>query len=256
MGCRRISGWWGPPPEAPKRCRPRCVPAAWRCTSAPWNRRRSRTLPRAPRAAPALAWRGRRRRSSGNTRRADATRSTSCRWPPGAAQLEGRTAIGRADVEWVLDCGRYAARPASGALRAPAVGRVHGLAVYGAQQGAVMDVEAVAVRGQGRVLVTGIVEEEEMGPDGHRPAAQEHGPRLGRKRGDAAAPPGLCAGRTGPSYQFSGRRAGGRPVGRRGDGRGGVFGPDRPGDGRRDRADRRGKRDRRNPRGGRRAGQD
>ena len=86
----------------------------------------------------------------------------------GAAQLEGRTAIGRADVEWVLDCGRYAARPASGALRAPAVGRVHGLAVYGAQQGAVMDVEAVAVRGQGRVLVTGIVEEEEMGPDGHR----------------------------------------------------------------------------------------
>lgn len=68
----------------------------------------------------------------------------------------------------MLDCGRYAARPASGALRAPAVGRVHGLAVYGAQQGAVMDVEAVAVRGQGRVLVTGIVEEEEMGPDGHR----------------------------------------------------------------------------------------
>ena len=129
----------------------------------------------------------------------------------------GRTAIGRADVEWVLDGGRYAARPASGALRAPAVGRVHGLAVYGAQQGAVMDVEAVAVRGQGRVLVTGIVEEEEMGPDGHRLRRKSMAPRLGRKRGDAAAPPGLCAGRTGPSYQFSGRRAGGRPVGRRGD---------------------------------------
>ncbi len=86
----------------------------------------------------------------------------------GVAQLDGRGDITRQDVEWVVDCGHYALKPDQRADTAPAVGRVHGLAVYGSHQGAVMDIEAVATPGAGRVTITGIVEEEEMGPDGHR----------------------------------------------------------------------------------------
>jgi len=86
----------------------------------------------------------------------------------GVAQLESRKQIARGDIEWVVECGHYAARPEQKAIVTPAVGRVHGLAVYGSHQGAVMDIESVARPGKGRVTVTGIVEEEEMGPDGHR----------------------------------------------------------------------------------------
>ncbi len=86
----------------------------------------------------------------------------------GVAQLDGRQEIDRKDLEWVVDCGHYQMKPEQWANTAPAVGRVHGLAVHGSQQGAVMDIEAVATRGTGRVTVTGIVDEEEMGPDGHR----------------------------------------------------------------------------------------
>ncbi len=86
----------------------------------------------------------------------------------GVAQLDSRRKIHRSDIEWVLETGHYAVRPESAAHTAPAVGRAHGLAVYGSHQGAVMDLEAVAAPGQGRVTVTGIVDEEELGPDGHR----------------------------------------------------------------------------------------
>ncbi|MDR3051984.1 MAG: ATP-dependent protease LonB [Oscillospiraceae bacterium] len=86
----------------------------------------------------------------------------------GVAQMDGRSRIDRADVEWVVDTGHYTARPDQLAQSTDTVGRVHGLAIYGAHQGAVMDIEAVATPGTGRVTVTGIVEEEEMGVDGHR----------------------------------------------------------------------------------------
>lgn len=86
----------------------------------------------------------------------------------GAAQLEGRHAIVRGDVEWVIDCGRYAQRPGALADREALIGRVHGLAVSGAQQGAVLDVEAAAAPGEGRCMITGIVEEEELDGGGRR----------------------------------------------------------------------------------------
>lgn len=86
----------------------------------------------------------------------------------GAAQLESRHAIMRGDVEWVIDCGRYAQRPGALADREALVGRVHGLAVSGAQQGAVLDVEAAAAPGEGRCMITGIVEEEELDGGGRR----------------------------------------------------------------------------------------
>ena len=43
---------------------------------------------------------------------------------------------------------------------------MHGLAVYGSHQGAVMEIEAAAEKGGGHVYVTGIVEEEEMNGGG------------------------------------------------------------------------------------------
>ncbi len=86
----------------------------------------------------------------------------------GAAQLEGRRFITHADAEWVIDCGHYPARPEALAEKQPLVGRAHGLAVYGTQQGAVMDIEAAAAAGTGRCQITGIVEEEELDGGGRR----------------------------------------------------------------------------------------
>lgn len=86
----------------------------------------------------------------------------------GLAQMEARDRITAADVNWVVASGHYAARPAQGADTADRVGRVHGLAVQGSHQGTLMDIEAVVTVGTGRVQVTGIVEEEELGHEGHR----------------------------------------------------------------------------------------
>ena len=86
----------------------------------------------------------------------------------GLAQLEERKTITAADVSWVVQSGHYSARPPQQADLTSRVGMIHGLAVFGTHQGAVMDIEAVSTPGRGEVRVTGIVEEEEMGPEGHR----------------------------------------------------------------------------------------
>lgn len=86
----------------------------------------------------------------------------------GLAQMEGRTDITAADVSWVITSGHYAARASQRADTADRVGCIHGLAVLGTQQGALLDIEAVVTQGTGQVHVTGIVEEEELGQEGHR----------------------------------------------------------------------------------------
>ena len=86
----------------------------------------------------------------------------------GLAQLEECKTITAADVSWVVQSGHYSARPPQQADLTSRVGMIHGLAVFGTHQGAVMDIEAVSTPGRGEVRVTGIVEEEEMGPEGHR----------------------------------------------------------------------------------------
>ena len=86
----------------------------------------------------------------------------------GLAQLEGRREITAEDVCWVVQSGHYAVRPAQQADTVSRVGCIHGLAVYGSHQGALLDIEAVVTPGEGRVTVTGIVEEEELGQEGHR----------------------------------------------------------------------------------------
>ncbi len=86
----------------------------------------------------------------------------------GLAQMDSRREITAEDVAWVVQSGHYAARPPVQADCSTRVGTVHGLAVHGLHQGAVMDIEAAVLPGSGDVRVTGIVEEEELGQEGHR----------------------------------------------------------------------------------------
>jgi Lon-like ATP-dependent protease len=81
----------------------------------------------------------------------------------GVARQDGRRIIERRDVEWVAESGHYAPHVEPRTHRDPMPGLVNGLAVHGAHQGAVMEIEAIATPGTGRINVTGIVEEEDIG---------------------------------------------------------------------------------------------
>lgn len=85
----------------------------------------------------------------------------------GLAQMEKRHTITRQDLEWVIQSGHYAPRPEAAAAQENRIGCIHGLAVQGAHQGVVMELEAVTAPGSGRIFVTGIVEEEELATPGH-----------------------------------------------------------------------------------------
>lgn len=87
----------------------------------------------------------------------------------GVAMTEERETVTRGDVEWVVNSGQYNPRPEKKVEDKPHVGMVNGLAVYGPNMGTVLEVEAVAHgvdNGQGRLFVTGVVDEEEMGSHG------------------------------------------------------------------------------------------
>ncbi len=74
------------------------------------------------------------------------------------------------DIEWVVNSGQLSPRPERKPPDEPQVGFVNGLAVYGPNMGTLIEVEATAnpvKPGQGKVTITGIVEEEEMGGMGH-----------------------------------------------------------------------------------------
>ena len=60
------------------------------------------------------------------------------------------------------------ARPEQKADTSNRIGVVHGLAIIGSHQGATMEIEAVAQPGTGRLTITGIVEEEEIGSEGRK----------------------------------------------------------------------------------------
>jgi Lon-like ATP-dependent protease len=94
----------------------------------------------------------------------------------GLVLSEGKDTIRQEDVEWVVSSGHYLPRPLIKVTNDKIIGAVNGLAVYGPHLGSVMDIEARAflvAKGQGKLVVTGIVEEEEIG--------QGYGQRLKRK---------------------------------------------------------------------------
>lgn len=79
---------------------------------------------------------------------------------------ENRNKVTIGDIEWVLNNGQYNPRPERKINDEPQIGYVNGLAVYGPNMGTLMEIEATAVsvpKGTGRLIVTGIVEEEEIG---------------------------------------------------------------------------------------------
>jgi Lon-like ATP-dependent protease len=83
----------------------------------------------------------------------------------GIAINESRNEIKIEDIEWVIENGAYSPRPEKNICDKPQVGYVNGLAVYGANIGTVMEIEASAkktILGKGKLKITGIVEEEEI----------------------------------------------------------------------------------------------
>lgn len=84
----------------------------------------------------------------------------------GIAINENRENITIEDVEWVIENGQYSPRPEKKIEVEPRVGCVNGLAVYGANMGTLMEIEATArqsEKGKGKLRITGIVEMEEIG---------------------------------------------------------------------------------------------
>ncbi|NLM43314.1 MAG: ATP-dependent protease LonB [Clostridiales bacterium] len=79
---------------------------------------------------------------------------------------EGRKKVLVKDVEWVINSGQYNPRPEKKISKEPQVGYVNGLAVYGPNMGTILEIEAsasIAEKGKGRLTITGIVDEEEIG---------------------------------------------------------------------------------------------
>ncbi|MEW6697003.1 MAG: ATP-dependent protease LonB [Bacillota bacterium] len=89
----------------------------------------------------------------------------------GIALTEGRKEILVRDIEWVIHSGQYTPRPERKINPQPQVGVVNGLAVYGPNMGTLSEVEATVIpiaEGTGKITVTGVVEEEEIGGNGKR----------------------------------------------------------------------------------------
>ncbi|MDA8235459.1 MAG: ATP-dependent protease LonB [Clostridia bacterium] len=87
----------------------------------------------------------------------------------GIALTDERKSIRTADVEWVVNSGQYTPRQEKKIPAKPQVGVVNGLAVYGPNMGMLMEleVEVIPVKpGLGKLVVTGVIEEEELGGGG------------------------------------------------------------------------------------------
>jgi Lon-like ATP-dependent protease len=83
----------------------------------------------------------------------------------GIAINDERDEVSIEDIEWVIENGQYSPRIESRIADKPQIGYVNGLAVYGANMGAVMEIEASAKRiklRKGVLKITGIIEEEEI----------------------------------------------------------------------------------------------
>lgn len=85
-----------------------------------------------------------------------------------AMNAHGST-ITRTDIEWVVNFGQYSPRPEKKVPAKPQIGFANGLAVYGPNIGIMMEIEASAAHNphnQGKMTITGVVDEEEIGSPG------------------------------------------------------------------------------------------
>ncbi|WP_400164195.1 ATP-dependent protease LonB [Brevibacillus sp. TJ4] len=85
----------------------------------------------------------------------------------GIALTEERQEIVASDVEWVMHSSQKTPRLEKQVHDKPQIGLVNGLAVYGPNMGSVMELEVTAtpaaIAGEGKIAMTGMAEEEEMG---------------------------------------------------------------------------------------------
>ncbi|PGL73348.1 ATP-dependent protease LonB [Bacillus sp. AFS055030] len=85
----------------------------------------------------------------------------------GMVLTSGRKELIEDDIEWVVSVSRLSPRLVNKIPEAPTVGLVNGLAVYGANIGALLPIEVSAMKakeiGKGTITITGIVEEESLG---------------------------------------------------------------------------------------------
>jgi ATP-dependent Lon protease len=82
----------------------------------------------------------------------------------GLAISDKRMEITTADIEWVVHSSQLSPRYEKKIQNKPKVGLVNGLAVYGPNSGALLEIEVTAIpSGEGKINITGIVEEESIG---------------------------------------------------------------------------------------------
>ena len=84
----------------------------------------------------------------------------------GLAINENRDYIKESDIYWVIENGQYNPRMERMINDKPEIGYVNGLAVYGDNNGALMEIEATAKLSSnsiGSIKITGIVDDEELG---------------------------------------------------------------------------------------------
>lgn len=84
----------------------------------------------------------------------------------GLALTENRDELQASDLEWVASSSQIQPRPDRKIPSRPQIGFVNGLAVYGPNMGALLEIEVSAVpvaKGKGTYNITGVVEEEEIG---------------------------------------------------------------------------------------------
>ncbi|MDM0655048.1 ATP-dependent protease LonB [Clostridium perfringens] len=84
----------------------------------------------------------------------------------GLAINENRDYIKESDIYWVIENGQYNPRMERMINDKPEIGYVNGLAVYGANNGALMEIEATAKLSSNSISsikITGIVDDEELG---------------------------------------------------------------------------------------------
>ncbi|PYZ97309.1 ATP-dependent protease LonB [Alteribacter lacisalsi] len=83
----------------------------------------------------------------------------------GMATSENRTCITVSDVEWVIHSSQRAPRPERKIHHEDKVGFVNGLAVFGPNLGALLEIEVTVMKnsGKGTINITGIAEEESTG---------------------------------------------------------------------------------------------
>ena len=88
----------------------------------------------------------------------------------GLAAEAGRHYVAVEDAEWVVNSSQYSPRYDQKIPLEPQVGFANGLAVVGPSIGALLEIEVTAIptpNKDGRIIVTGIADEEEIGDSRH-----------------------------------------------------------------------------------------